>query len=495
MQPAVSMPVPAVTPAATATNGLGELVAANPFQVQFDALRQHAPALRREDVAARRGRLQRLQRWLSTHEADIQQALFADFRKPPEETSITEIWVSQVDIKHTISQLARWMKPRSVGTPLALLGTRSWVQVEPKGVVLIIAPWNYPFYLAVDPLASAIAAGNAVVLKPAEQTPATSALLRHMCEELFAVNEVLVLEGGKEVATDLLKLPWDHIFFTGSPQIGRIVMRAAAEHLSSVTLELGGKSPAVVDATANLRDAAEKIVWGKFINAGQTCVAPDYVLVQESVQAALLTEIRDVIGRFYNPDGRGVQQSASLARIVNEHHFARLARLLEDAQARGATVAIGGGVSLADSYIEPTVLTNVPVGAQVLEEEIFGPLLPVLSFKTLSEAATYINARFKPLAQYVFTTSSENRRYLLDNVSAGGAAVNETVLHLAHPDLPFGGAGNSGMGRAHGQAGFLAFSSEKSVLRQRIGHTGIKLMYPPYTSKVKRLIGLLMKYL
>jgi aldehyde dehydrogenase (NAD+) len=467
----------------------------NPFAAQFAALRAQAPTLRQEDAAARSQRLQRLADWLSAHRTDIQEALYQDFRKPAAETDVTEIWASLVEVKHTLRHLKKWMAPHRVGTPLALMGTKSWVQIEPKGVVLIIAPWNYPFYLAIDPLISAIAAGNAVVIKPAEQTPATSALLRRLCKELFRADEVLVLEGGKEVATELLRLPWDHVFFTGSPQIGKIVMRAAAEHLSSVTLELGGKSPAIVDATANLRDAAEKIVWGKFLNAGQTCVAPDYLLVQASVQAALVAELKTAIQKFYNAAGTGIEQSESFARIVNEHHFARIAGLLEDAQARGATVAAGGTLHAPQRYIEPTLLTNVPTGAAVLEEEIFGPLLPILPFNDLPEAAAYINARLKPLAQYVFTTSKQNRRYLLDNIAAGGAAVNETIIQLAHPELPFGGVGNSGLGKAHGHAGFLAFSNEKSVLQQRIGRTGIKTMYPPYTSRVKQLIGWLLKYL
>ena len=481
-------------PAAT-TLTPSAVAAANPFQARFEALRRRAPALRAEDAAARRARLHRLGAWLAANRTAIQAALYADFRKPAPETDVTEIWASQVEIKHTAARLNKWMARRRVPTPLALMGTRSWVQVEPKGVVLIIAPWNYPFYLAIDPLVSAIAAGNAVVVKPAEQTPATSALLRRMAEELFRPDEVLVLEGGKEVAAELLRLPWDHIFFTGSPQIGKIVMRAAAEHLSSVTLELGGKSPAIVDATANLRDAAEKLVWGKFINAGQTCVAPDYLLVQRSVQGPLLEEMKAAIGRYYDPTGAGIKQSESYARVVNEHHFRRLAALLEDAETHGATVAAGGALDAAQHYIEPTILTDVPAGAAVLEEEIFGPLLPVLAFDELSETAAYVNARLKPLAQYVFTTSAANRRYLLDNIAAGGAAVNETIIHLAHPDLPFGGVGNSGVGKAHGHAGFLAFSNEKGVLTQRVGRTGIKTMYPPYTSKVKRLIGWLVAYL
>ncbi|MDO7875608.1 aldehyde dehydrogenase family protein [Hymenobacter sp. ASUV-10] len=468
---------------------------ANPYQPQFDALRQRAPALRQEDAAARRQRLRRLHDWLLRNREAIRQALFADFRKPPAETDVTEIWASQTEIKHASAQLGQWMKPRRVAAPLALLGTRSWVQVEPKGVVLIIAPWNYPFYLAVDPLVSAIAAGNAVVIKPAEQTPATSALLKRMADELFPPNEVLVIEGGKDEATELLRLPWNHIFFTGAPAIGKVVMRAAAEHLSSVTLELGGKSPAIVDATADLRDAAEKIVWGKFLNAGQTCVAPDYVLVQKAVADELVTELQAAIQRFYNPEGAGVEQSESFARIVNDHHFRRLQALLDDARHRGATFATGGATDARQRYLAPTLLTNVPPEALVWQEEIFGPLLPLRPFDTLPEAAAFVNAGLPPLAQYVFTQSRDNRRYLLDSIPAGGAAVNETIIHLAHPDLPFGGVGNSGLGKAHGYAGFLAFSNEKGVLRQRIGLTGIKTMYPPYTSQVKRFIGWLLKYL
>ena len=468
---------------------------ANEFAAAFAALRANAPALRAEGVAARRHRLARLASWLMTNRQAIQEALYQDFKKPPEETDLTEIWPSLTEIRHTSRQLKKWLAPRAVGTPVALLGTRGWVQPEPKGVVLIIAPWNYPFYLALDPLASAIAAGNAVVVKPAEQTPATSALLRRLAEELFRPDEVLVLEGGKEVASELLRLPWNHIFFTGSPQIGKIVMRAAAEHLSGLTLELGGKSPVLVDDTANLRDAAEKIVWGKFLNAGQTCVAPDYVLVQADVRDALVAELRRAIGRSYGADNDAIKASKSFARIVNAHHFARLAALLEDAEARGATVAQGGSFDEAQCYLEPTILTDVPAGAAILEEEIFGPLLPVLTFENLPEAAAYVNARLPPLAQYVFTASPANRRYLLDTVAAGGAAVNETIIQLAHPDLPFGGVGNSGLGKAHGHAGFLAFSNEKAVLQQRVGLTGIKQFYPPYTGRVRRLLGLLLKYL
>jgi aldehyde dehydrogenase (NAD+) len=481
--------------AAPAAFELSAASAPNQYQAQFEALRAHAPVLRAEDAEARSRRLRKLRDWLSANRKAIQQALYADFRKPATESDLTEIWTSLTAVSHTLKNLKSWMRPRPVSAPLSLLGTRSWVQVEAKGVALIIAPWNYPFYLAIDPLVSALAAGNCCVVKPSEMTPHTAALLSRMAREVFPENEVLVVEGDKDVATELLRLPWNHIFFTGSPEVGKIVMRAAAEHLSGLTLELGGKSPVVVDDTADLRDAAEKIVWGKFINAGQTCVAPDYVLVQESARAGLLQELKAAIERLYNPAGAGIQASDSFARIVNSHHFRRLAGLLEDAQTQGATLVRGGTVVEADAYIEPTILTDVPATARLLEEEIFGPLLPVLSFRRLPEAVAYVNARMPPLAQYFFTQSAANRELLLGAIPAGGAAVNETVLHLAHPDLPFGGVGNSGVGRAHGHAGFLAFSNEKGVLRQRVGFTAVKALYPPYTGRVKRMLEILMKYL
>ncbi|SHL61476.1 aldehyde dehydrogenase family protein [Hymenobacter psychrotolerans] len=451
-------------------------------------------ALRREEAAPRLARLRKLARWIADNRAAIQQALYADFRKPATETDVTEIWPSQTEIKHTIRHLKQWMAPHRVETPLALMGARGWVQYEPKGVCLIIAPWNYPFYLAIDPLISALAAGNCAIIKPSEMTPTVAALLSRMAREIFDPEEVTVVEGDKDVATELLQLPFHHIFFTGSPQVGKVVMRAAAEHLSSVTLELGGKSPAIVDETANLRDAAEKIVWGKGINAGQTCVAPDYLLVHEAVQGPLLEEIGKVVRRLYDAEGQGVGASESYARIVNQHHFERVAGLLEDAQKHGASVALGGHVDERQRFIEPTVLLNAPPGSRVMQEEIFGPLLPVRTFRTLMEATDEVNSRPRPLALYVFTQSRENQRYLLRNIPAGGAAVNETILHLAHPDLPFGGAGNSGLGRAHGHAGFLAFSNEKSVLRQRVGLTGIKSFYPPYTPKVQRMVNLLLRW-
>ncbi|MFD2785793.1 aldehyde dehydrogenase family protein [Hymenobacter rubripertinctus] len=472
---------------------------ASPVQSAIPALfarqQARAEALRREAVSSRANRLRRLDAWITENRKAIQEALYADFRKPAAETDITEIWSSQTELRHTLRHLSQWAAPRKVGTPMALVGTRGWVQPEPKGVCLIIAPWNYPFYLAIDPLISALAAGNAVIIKPSEMTPIVAALLSRLCRELFDEAEVTVVEGDKDVATELLKLPFDHIFFTGSPQVGKVVMRAAAEHLTSVTLELGGKSPAVVDETADLRDAAEKIIWGKGVNAGQTCVAPDYVLVHENARDQLLEEMRGVISRFYSPEGQPVADSNSYARIVNDNHYERLAGLLADARAQGTAVALGGATDAAARFIEPTVLLDPPTGSRVMQEEIFGPLLPVRTFRHLMDAVDEVNSRPKPLALYVFSQDEENQRYLLQNIPAGGACVNETILHLAHPDLPFGGFGNSGIGRCHGQAGFMAFSNEKSVLRQRTGLTALKPLYPPYTPKVRKMINMLVKWL
>ncbi|UYZ62639.1 aldehyde dehydrogenase family protein [Hymenobacter weizhouensis] len=486
----------------TATTLPTQVEAAAPIQAPsvralFARQQARAAELRRQppDLDARAEQLRRLSRWIADNRTAIQEALYADFRKPAPETDVTEIWSTQTEIRHTLRHLKRWARPRRVGTPLPLVGTRSWVQPEAKGVCLIISPWNYPFYLALDPLVSALAAGNCCIIKPSEMTPSVAALISRLVREVFSPEEVAVVEGDKDVATELLQLPFDHIFFTGSPQVGKVVMRAAAEHLTSVTLELGGKSPAVVDSTADLRDAAEKIVWGKSINAGQTCVAPDYVLVHETVRDELVEEIGAVVRRFYNASGQGVAASDSLARIVNDHHFRRVLGLLDDARQRGATVALGGTAEASQRFVEPTVLLDVPAGSRVLEEEIFGPLLPVLTFRNLPEAAAEVNTRPHPLALYIFSQNADNQQFLLRNIPAGGACLNETILHLGHPDLPFGGFGHSGIGRAHGHAGFLAFSNEKAVLQQRVGFTGLKPIYPPYTDKVKQVVGWLLRWL
>ena len=452
----------------------------------------HKHTVRQGTAAQRKGKLTRLREWIRLNEQSICDALHQDFRKPATETKLSEIFPVQSEINHTLAHLSGWMKPERVHTPLSLLGASSSIVREPKGVALIIAPWNYPFYLLIGPLVSAIAAGCCAVLKPSEMTPHTSALVKRMVSELFDDAEVAVVEGDAPVSTALLQLPFDHVFFTGSPQIGKVVMRAAAENLASVTLELGGKSPAIVDETADIRDAAEKIVAGKFLNCGQTCIAPDYLLVHESRMEELIHAMLPVIRRFYGGDAA---QSPDYARIVNAKHRSRLANLLADATGKGAMVHTGGEVRESENYMAPTLLTAVTEDMQVMQEEIFGPILPVLAYKDMDQAILFVNARPKPLALYVFSRNRQRISHLLEHTSAGGVTVNDCLLHITNPGLPFGGVNNSGIGKAHGHHGFLAFSNEKAVLRQRIGFTSFKLLYPPYTETMKRKVRLMMKWL
>ena len=465
------------------------------IQKAFEAQQQYFLQLKHSSAAVRIKKLKTISSWVEQHSEDIRQAIYKDFRKPAPEVDLTEIFPVQQEIKHTTSYLKKWMKPDKVGTPLALAGSKSYVYYEPKGVTLIIAPWNFPFNLMLLPLISAIAAGNTAILKPSEVTPHTARLIRNMMEDLFDPKEVVVFEGAVETSQALLKLPFNHIFFTGSPAVGKIVMKAAAEHLTSVTLELGGKSPAIVDSTAQLSDAAEKIAWGKWLNNGQTCIAPDYLLVNKNQQAALADEIIRATEKFFSAEGKSPQQSPDYARIVNKSHYERLCELLDDAVEKGAKVLMGGERDATERYISPTLLADVPDNARIWEEEIFGPLLPMRRVEDLRDAADYIRRHPKPLALYLFSNSKKNRQYVLDHTSAGGMVITDCLLHYLHPNLPFGGINHSGLGKAHGFWGFRAFSNEKALIKQRTGFTSIKPVYPPYTSGVKKLIDLMMKYL
>jgi len=467
-------------------------LAATTIPALFEKQRAHALTLRSSTDAQRKEKLRQLRSWITRNRTAIQNALHNDFRKSATEADLSEIFPSQNEIKDALHNLSDWMKPKKAGTPLALFGSRARVMYEPKGVALIIAPWNYPFYLIVDPLVSAIAAGCCAILKPSEMTPHTSALITRMVAELFDEQEIAVVEGDAQIAADLLKLPFDHIFFTGSPQIGKVVMRAAAEHLTSVTLELGGKSPTIVDETAHIADAAEKIIAGKFLNSGQTCIAPDYLMVHESRSAQLVEALQQNIHRFYGSD---VAQSHDYTRMVNARHRSRVQHLITDAVTKGARVYTGGEVREEDNYIAPTILTNVTVEMQVMQEEIFGPVLPVMTYKSTDEAIQFMNSRPKPLAFYVFSRDQQQVEFLLKNTSAGGVTINDCLLHVANNNLPFGGVNNSGMGKAHGHYGFLAFSNEKAVLYQRIGWTSYKILYPPYTDRVKNLVNKLLRWL
>lgn len=450
--------------------------------------------LRTEPLKARVGRLRRLEAWLHTNRERIKSAVHEDFHKPLLEVDTTEIYPVLTELRHTLKHIEEWARPVKIDATLSYLGTRSEIRYEPKGVCLIIAPWNFPFNLCAGPLVSCIAAGNTAIVKPSEMTPHTSALVKQMVSEVFDDDVVTVLEGGTDLSKALLQLPFDHIFFTGSPAVGKVVMKAAAEHLSSVTLELGGKSPTIIDGTANVKDAAKRIAFGKFFNNGQTCIAPDYVIIEESVQKEFISHLKTQVELLFG-EGRGVgEASPDYGRIVNARHFHRVHDLLKDAIERGATAEMMGEINEKTNFISPVILSGVRADSRIMEEEIFGPLLPIITFRRREEVLEMINSKPKPLALYVFSNRSDFREYILQNTSAGGACINECVLQFTHPNLPFGGVNNSGIGKSHGFYGFQAFSNEKPVLRQKSGWASPYLLHPPYTAGMKRVVDILLKW-
>ena len=441
----------------------------------------------------RAAKLKSIETWLLNHREEIQEAMIADYSKPSSEVDLTEIWACVTEIRHIRRQLKKWMRPKKVPPTLTMAATDAWIQNEPKGVVLIIAPWNFPFNLTIGPLVCAIASGNCAIVKPSELTPNSSKLMSRMASGLFEENEVSFIEGDGSVAEALLEKPFHHIFFTGSPKIGSIVMGKAAKHLSSVTLELGGKSPTIVDETANLKDAANKISWGKFLNCGQICLAPDYLLVHESVKEKLLLNLKIISLKQFGGDNGSSQDSKDYSRIVNNKHYSRLIGLIEKSKSGGAQLFMGGESDSTSNYIAPTILTDIGKDSPIMTEEIFGPILPVITFKELSEATDFINEQPKPLGLYIFSKRTKNIDFILDNTSAGGTCINDTILHYMHLNLPFGGVNTSGFGRTRGFAGFQAFSNQRSVMKQsRI--SPMKLLYPPYTPRVKWFIKLVLKY-
>ncbi|HEX2832338.1 MAG TPA: aldehyde dehydrogenase family protein [Thermoanaerobaculia bacterium] len=452
----------------------------------YEAQQKNRAAVAMTTAAQRIEKLRRFERALFTHRDEIRKAMWEDYRKPPEEVDLSEIYPVASEARHAIRHLKTWMRPKRVSTRLALFGSTSRIIHEPKGVVLIIAPWNFPFNLTLGPLVSAIAAGNCAILKPSEMTPASTACMKRILGELFPENEVAVVEGDASVAQALLAKKFDHIFFTGSPAVGRIVMKAASEHLTSVTLELGGKSPAIVDASANLDDAAKKIAWGKAFNCGQICIAPDYVLVHETVRDAFLSKLRASFDALGENGSRGI--------LVNDRHAARLHRLLDDAVKQGAEVVIGG--TGEGRELKPTVITNVAPDAPVMQEEIFGPILPVLTYRSLDDAFATIEQRERPLVLYVFSRAKDVIRRIVSRTRAGGTAINHTLIHFYQLELPFGGVGHSGVGKSHGFYGFEAFSNARGVLHQRLPFSAIELLFPPYGAKLQKfLIDFTVKWL
>ncbi|TKC03063.1 aldehyde dehydrogenase family protein [Pedobacter cryotolerans] len=447
----------------------------------FAAQQAYKYTLRKTNAADRIAKLTALKAEIKKQEDNIYKALQSDLRKSNFESAVTELIFTYGEIDYAIKNLKSWMSPKSIGKTLSNPFAKNRIYYEPKGVCLIIAPWNYPFQLTIGPLVSAIAAGNCVMVKPSELSLATSKVVHNIISEVFEEQEVACFEGNADVSTALLKLPFDHIFFTGSTAIGKVVMEAAAKNLTSVTLELGGKSPTVIDREADLPKAAEKIAWGKLVNAGQTCIAPDYVFVHEQ-------QLDEFIGLYKAATAKMFFKSAdqidhqTYGKIISEKHYERLKSLVDEAVEKGARIDFGGNFDKKSNTINPVLLSKIPIGTKVMEEEIFGPILPLITYTNLDEVIDQINAKSKPLALYIFSNNSKNIKQIIKNTSAGGTCVNDVLIHISNPKLPFGGVNGSGMGSSHGFYGFKNFSHERAIMFQRSIDFN-KMIYPPYLGK------------
>jgi aldehyde dehydrogenase (NAD+) len=431
-----------------------------------------------KEVSFRIEQLKKLKKLLKNHEKEIFDALEKDFSKPPFETYGTELGILYTELDHLIKHVASWAKPKTVSGSLINFPSKNTVYSEPYGVALVIGAWNYPIQLTLNPVIGAMAAGNCVIAKPSEMASRSSAIMARFINEAFDPGYLHVVEGAAETSQQLLDAPPDYIFFTGSTRVGKIIMKAAAEHLIPVTLELGGKSPAIVDETADLHTAAKRIAWGKFVNAGQTCVAPDYLYVHSSVQSQLMDELRQSIKEFY---GTNPAQSPDYPRIINDDHFNRLTDFLNN-----GTITAGGEHASDERYIAPTILSDVSWNDAVMQEEIFGPVLPVLSYEEIEEAINQINTRPKPLALYLFSETKSRQQRIINEIPFGGGCINDSIAHLGNHNLPFGGIGNSGMGSYHGKASFDVFSHRKSIMKKTTWFD-VPLRYPPYKDNLKWL--------
>jgi aldehyde dehydrogenase (NAD+) len=430
--------------------------------------------------AFRLAQLKKLKRIIQQHQQAIMDALYADLHKGPFEAYTTEVGFNLRSLGHAIKALKSWMKPVRHRGEIFLPFSKSFVQSEPKGNVLLIGPFNYPFQLVIEPLIGAIAAGNTAIIKPSEYTPKTEAILETIINKNFDSNYLYVVKGDAKVTTELLTLRFDHIFFTGSTRVGQIVYEAASKHLTPVTLELGGKSPTIVDETANLRVAAERIAFAKFTNAGQTCIAPDYLYVHESVKKDFIKELGDVIKHRY-------ANLESFGRIVNDRHYQRLQLLIDPKK-----VVIESKANAKDKYLGPTVMDHVQWQDKVMQEEIFGPILPILSFKSIEEVIQVLKTKEKPLALYLFSENKQTQQRVWQSLSFGNGAINDALMQVATTHLPFGGVGQAGFGSYHGKYSFLTFSHQKSYIKKST-KIDFPIAYPPYDQAKLNIIKKLIK--
>jgi len=454
------------------------------LQLYLDKQKQFFQTGKTKKIAFRVEQLKKLKQILVDNEQLLIDEVHKDFQKSAFETYVTEIGLVIADINFALKNIESWTKQRSVSTPLVNFPSKNFIITEPYGSVLIISPWNYPILLALQPLVGAIAAGNTAILKPSELTPNTSSILETLISKNFDSEFLKVILGGVEESSALVKMDFDYIFFTGSTKVGKIIMKAAAEKLTPLTLELGGKSPCIVDKTANLEVSAKRIAWGKFVNAGQTCVAPDYLLVDKSIKTKFLDYLKDAINQLYGDDP---MQSPDYPRIISDSHFDRLAKLLSD----GETVS-GGETDKDSRYIAPTVLNGISLEDSIMEDEIFGPILPVLEYEDVDECIQIINARPRPLALYVFTSDQNLENKIMNSVSFGGGAVNDTIAQLGNHHLSFGGVGASGFGSYHGKASFDCFSHKKSVMKKPFW-PDVPIRYAPYSETKLGLVKKVIK--
>ncbi|MEH0155532.1 aldehyde dehydrogenase [Limibacter armeniacum] len=428
-------------------------------------------------VQYRKTQLKKLKKALTDHEAEILAALHKDLGKPAIEAYSSELYTTLHEIDHALKNLNKWSKPKRVSTPLVHFPSKGRIYHEPYGVVTIIAPWNYPVNLLLKPAVGAMAAGNTVILKPSELAPATASVICKIVKSIFEEDFMAVVLGEVETTTALLKEKSDYIFFTGSTAIGKVIMEAASKHLTPVTLELGGKSPVIIDSNINLANAARRVIWGKTYNAGQTCVAPDYLLVHEDIKSAFIDEMRQQLRQQFGGDQ---QASHDYGRIVNDRHFHRIVKMIT------GDIVIGGAYDAADKYISTTVIDNVDMEHPAMQEEIFGPVLPILTYRNIDEAISFVNAGPKPLALYLFSRSKKIQNEVLQRTSSGGVCLNDVIVHIATSTLPFGGVGDSGLGNYHGEASFKTFSHAKSVMKRGL-NIDVKVRYAPYKLRLPQL--------
>lgn len=455
----------------------------------YQAQEKNLQNLKNTSVKDRLKKIKQLEKTVLVNRSKIEQALFSDFRKPPIQTAFSEIYPVVAEARLYQSRLYDWAAEKEVDTPMVFLGASAKIVFEPKGRTLLLTPWNYPFQIPVRNMIDSYAAGNAVIIKPSEYTPNTAEIVKEVIGKVFAENEVAVISGDHSVAAELLNLRFDHIHFTGAPVIGKLIMKKASETLTSVTLELGGKSPVIIDETANIKKAARNIIWSKYLNAGQTCIASDYLYVHESKKEEFIQAMKHNISKSFGANPK----EGAYCSIVNAKHFARVKRLLDDAVSKGAKIENGGDTDPSANYIAPTVLSNISNDMFLMQEEIFGPLLPVLTYKNLDDVIRFINANEKPLSLYIYSSSRKNQEYITQHTSSGAVCINESMIHNGHPELPFGGVNNSGIGKSHGEYGFKEFSHEKPVLKA--WNAPSDLLTPPFGKLNETVVNAMLKFL